>query len=150
VSSLPNDYLKKYGPMLHLLEDLQEDLDYLASEEGYSHDIGRKYRLRSQEVLHSYLTELISDFDELSAAAGSRALRSEELASQLIKTRKAFDRCVRYIRLRVFLDQLFPTPRTASRLGFLRRVLIRLIPRQATPYELLAKMNNLRVIIEAR
>jgi hypothetical protein len=147
VSALPKDYLEKYGPMLHLLEDFQEDLEYLASEKGYRRDIGRDYRLRTQEVLQNYLAELITDFEELSTATGSAALRSQELARQLVKTRKAFDRCVRYIKLRLMLDQVFPVPRAASRFGFLRRSLIKLLPQRATPYELLAKMNNLRTII---
>jgi len=133
--------------MLHLLEDFQEDLEYLASETGYRLDIGRSYRIRIQEVLQSYLAELITDFDELSRTAASAALRSQELAEQLIKTRRALDRCVRYIKLRLLLDQFLPVPRAASRFGFIRRALIGLVPQRATPYELLAKMNNLRTSI---
>jgi hypothetical protein len=150
VSALPKDYLEKYGPMLHLLEDFQEDLEYLASETGYRRDIGRDYRNRTQVVLKDYLAELIKDFEDLSQEAASAALRSEELARQLVKTRKAFDRCVRYIKLRVLLDKVFPVPRPASRFGPVRRTLINLLPQRATPYELLAKMNNLRTIINIK
>jgi hypothetical protein len=150
VSALPKDYLEKYGPMLHLLEDFQEDLEYLASEMGYRRDIGRDYRNRTQVVLKNYLAELIKDFEDLSQEAASAALRSQELARQLVKTRKAFDRCVRYIRLRVLLDKILPIPRAASRFGLVRRTLIKLLPQRATPYELLAKMNNLRTIINAK
>ena len=102
------------------------------------------------DVLQGYVDELAADFEMLSELTAARALQNPELASRLIKTQKLFKSCMRYIRFRMLLDQFLPTPAAKSRLGFVRKTLLGLLPRQAIPYQLLAYMNTLRFIITAQ
>lgn len=147
---IPVDYLEKYRPMLHLLEDYSDDLEYLSSHPGYAKSHGRRFRGVMVDVLQGYVDELTADFETLSSMAAARALQNPELASRLVRTQKLFKSCTRYIRFRMLVDQLLPTPAASSRLGFIRRTLLGLLPRQAIPYQLLAYMNTLRFIITAR
>jgi hypothetical protein len=150
VPDIPVDYLEKYRPMLHLLEDYNDDLEYLSSHPGYAKTHGTRFRGAMIDVLQGYVDELTADFETLSSMAGARALQNPELASRLLRTRKLFNSCIRYIRFRMLVDQFLPTPAARSRLAFVRRVLLGLLPRQATPYQLLAYMNTLRFIITAQ
>jgi hypothetical protein len=136
--------------MLHLLEDYTDDLEYLSSHPGYAKSHGVRFRGAVIDALQGYIDELTTDFETLSAMAAERALQNPELANRLIKTRKLFKSCIRFIRFRMLVDQFLPTPAASSRLGFVRKALLGLLPREAIPYQLLAYMNTLRFIITAR
>lgn len=150
MSDIPVDYLEKYRPMLHLLEDYNDDLEYLTSHPGYAKSHGVRFRGAMVDVLQGYVDELTADFETLSSMAAVRALQNPELAGRLLRTQKLFKSCMRFIRFRMLVDQLLPTPAPKSRLGFVRRALLGLLPRQAIPYQLLAYMNTLRFIITAQ
>jgi hypothetical protein len=132
--------------MLQVLDNTL-DIEHLAAEEGYSQKIGRSYLQTRRATLERYLVELEADFDELARVSEERALYSPDLAELLLTTRDALNRCKRYVRIRILIDQVLPTPRGGGRLGVLRRFVLKLLPRASVSYEVLAKMNSLHAIL---
>lgn len=132
----PVDYLEKFGPMLHLL-DSEKDFDFLASEEGYDAEIAHSYRTVRYQALQGYRQDLLADFEHLYSVASPSALTNPDLARLLATTRKSLVRSVRYIGFRMRLELILPSPAATTRPSAFRRLLVRAIPRQRAPYQLL-------------
>ena len=60
---LENFSLESYAPMERLLE--RSDIDFLASQDGYRPQIGRRLMAERRRIFAAYLTELVRDFNQL-------------------------------------------------------------------------------------
>jgi primosomal protein N'' len=144
-SSRP-DYFERFAGLLQVL-DHDQDIDRLAAEEGYSRRIGENFRQVRRATLERYLIELEADFEELKRAAEEKVLFSRDYAEQLLTTQDALRRCKRYIKLRLAIERLIPTPGPKAKLKILRRLVLAALPRASVSYEVLAKMNALSAIL---
>ena len=83
-----------YAPMLRLLDPAE--LAFVASQRGYTRDIGRALRRRRQQVLRQYLKALQADFGVLDRAAHLLLMHSpverKDLARSLALQRMVFYR----------------------------------------------------------
>jgi len=84
--------LMKYRPMERLL--LEDDFRFLASQSGYSAQLGRRFRSERRSIFRGYLTNLKRDFGRVSVALQTLIVHSAEdrgdLASALIRQRLMF------------------------------------------------------------
>ncbi|MBL0158873.1 MAG: hypothetical protein IPP47_17455 [Bryobacterales bacterium] len=136
------DYFEKYAPLLRLMAT-EKDFDFLASEQGYTSDLAISYRGLRREAVRGYLLELASDFEDLEEALTPLAASNEELARSLYEARKTWTRAVLYLRARLVLELLLPTPKPRSSPGAFRRVLVRMLPEPTSARKLLGAMNDL-------
>jgi hypothetical protein len=84
--------LDKYRPMERLL--LEDDFRFLASQSGFSAQLGRRFRSQRRRIFRGYLTNLKRDFGRVSVALQTLIVHSAEdrgeLASALIRQRLMF------------------------------------------------------------
>ena len=84
--------LDKYRPMERLL--LEDDFRFLASQPGFSPQLGRRFRSERRRIFRGYLTNLKRDFGRVSVALRTLMVHSAEdrgdLAAALIRQRLTF------------------------------------------------------------
>ncbi len=136
------DYFEKYAPLLRLMAT-EKDFDFLASEQGYTADVATSYRGLRREAVRGYMLELASDFEDLEEALAPLASDNEELARSLYEARKTWTRTALYLRARLVLEFLLPTPKPRSSPGPFRRLIVRVLPEPTSARKLLGAMNSL-------
>lgn len=97
----------KYRPMARLLSE--SEFDYLASQPGYTEEIGKRFRADRRRIFRGYLRSIRRDFSRLYLAAKLVALYSQvdrpELAAALLRRRMEFAYAIMMIEVRLALHR---------------------------------------------
>lgn len=95
----------KYRPMGRLLSE--SEFEYLASQPGYTAEIGRRFRADRRRIFRGYLRSIRRDFSRLYLAAKLVALYSQvdrpDLATALLRRRAEFAYALMMIEVRLAL-----------------------------------------------
>lgn len=98
----------RYRPMERLL--IEEDLEFLATQPGYTPALGRHLRAERRKVFLAYLRNLTRDFERLHRAARVLLLSAPEdrpdYAAALIRQRIAFERALVVVRCRLVVSRI--------------------------------------------
>jgi hypothetical protein len=95
----------RYRPMERLLRP--EDFDFLASQPGYTRQIGRRLRSERRKVFRGYLRWMKRDFDHVCLALQLLMVNSmvdrPDLASVLVRQKAAFHMAMVAVEFRLLL-----------------------------------------------
>jgi len=97
--------MERYRPMLRLLSE--EDLQFLASQPGYSPKLARQFRAQRCEIFRGYLGWLRSDFERVCTAIRLLMVQSRndrpDLAVFLVRQKAMFFAGLLQIHCRLYL-----------------------------------------------
>jgi hypothetical protein len=97
--------VERYRPMLRLLSE--DDLSFLASQPGYTPQMGRRFRLQRCQIFRNYLRWLRSDFGRVCTALRVLMVQSQydrpDLATFLMRQQLAFAVGMVSIQFHLFL-----------------------------------------------
>ncbi len=105
---LANFSPSSYRPMERLL--IEEDLEFLASQPGYTPALGRHLREERRRIFLAYLRNLTRDFERLHRAARVLLLSAPEdrpdYAAALVRQRVTFERALLVVRCRLMVSRV--------------------------------------------
>jgi hypothetical protein len=97
--------VERYRPMLRLLNE--DDLSFLASQPGYTPQMGRRFRAQRCQIFRNYLRWLRADFERVCTALRVLMVQSQhdrpDLAAVLLQQRIAFALGLISIQFHLFL-----------------------------------------------
>lgn len=123
------DFIAKYGPLIHILEQGEEDLETIAEEQGYTRTTGRAWRDAHCRAVLGYMRAIRTDYEVLWQQTSAKAVGDAWLGTWLGAVEKELRRFERRIRLYVFVQRITPPPRQGNSRKGLRKLLLRLSPR---------------------
>ena len=123
------DFVTKYGPLIHILEQGEEDLEAIAAEQGYTRTIGRQWRDGHCKAVLGYLRAIHTDYEVLWQQTSGKAVSDAWLGTWLGDVERQLQHFKRKVRLYVVVQRLTPPPRQGNAKGRLRKLLIRLSPK---------------------
>jgi hypothetical protein len=118
------DFIAKYGPLIHILEAGEEDLETIAQEEGYTRAIGREWRDAHCQAVLGYLRAIRTDYEVLWQQTSAKAV-SDAWLGNVEKELKRFERRIRFY---VFVQRITPPPGQGNGRRRLRKFLLGLSP----------------------
>jgi hypothetical protein len=123
------DFLAKYGALLHILEHGEEDLDALATQEGYTYQTGRLWRDTHCEAVLGYMRAIRTDYEVLWQQTSGEAVRDAWLGAWLGTTEKQIRRLERRLRAYVLIQRIAPPLKPGMHRRTLRRFLFGFFPK---------------------
>jgi len=123
------DFVAKYGPLIHILEGGDDDLEAIAEEEGYTRRDGREWRDTHCRALLGYMRAVRTDYEVLWQQTSGQAATDALLGKLLGNTERELRRLERKVRLLVLLRRLTPPPSQGYRPRRLRKFLVGLFPK---------------------
>lgn len=97
----------KYRPMMRLLSEAE--FEYLASQPGYTDEIGRRFRADRRRIFRGYLRAIRRDFSRLYLAAKLVVIYSQtdrpDLATALLRRRVEFSYALMTVEMRLTLHR---------------------------------------------
>lgn len=123
------DFIAKYAPLIHILEQGEEDLETIAQEQGYTRTTGRAWRDVHCEAVLGYMRSIRTDYEVLWQQTSARAVGDAWLGTWLGTVEKQLERFERRIRLYVFVQRMTPPPRRGNSHRRIRKYLLKLSPR---------------------
>ncbi len=139
------DFVAKYGPLIHILEEGEEDLETIAEEHGYTRTIGREWRDAHCKAVLGYMRAIRTDYEVLWQQTSGKAASDIWIGKWLGDVEKELYRFERRVRLYVALRRLTPVPSQGCRPRRLRKFLIGLLPKvqRSDVEELLCMMRRI-------
>jgi hypothetical protein len=123
------DFLAKYGPLIHILEQGEEDLEAIAAERGYTPTIGRQWRDAHCKAVLGYLRAIRTDYEVLWQQTSAKAVSDAWLGTWLGDVEKGIQRFERKVRLYVVVQRVTPPPRHGNGRGRVRKLFIGMLPK---------------------
>jgi hypothetical protein len=123
------DFIAKYGPLIHILEEGEEDLETIAEEQGYTRAIGREWQDAHCGAVLGYLRAIRTDYEVLWQQTSAKAVADAWLGTWLGAVEKELRHLERRLRFYVFVQRITPPPGHRNRHGRLRRFLLGLSPK---------------------
>jgi len=123
------DFVSKYGPLIHILEAGEQDLEEIAEEEGYTRTIGREWRDAHGKAVLGYLRAIRTDYEVLWQQTSAKAVSDVWLGTWLGDVEKGIRRFERRVRLYVGVQKIIPPPSQGNRRGRFRKLLIGIAPK---------------------
>lgn len=123
------DFVAKYGPLIHILEQGEEDLETIAAEQGYTRSIGRQWRDAHCRAVLGYMRAIHTDYEVLWQQTSGKAVGDAWLGTWLGDVEKELQQFERKVRLYVVVQRITPPPRRGNGRGRLRKLLIGLSPK---------------------
>ncbi len=138
------DFIGKYGPLLHILQGGDEDINTLAGSPGYTRVIGRQWRKTHCQAVRGYMHAIRIDYEVLWQQISGKAVYDPMLAAQLAKTENQLRRLERRMRLYLLIQRIAPTP-MPGQIGLARSLFMNLFPAVDTSkiVQLLSAMHTL-------
>ena len=139
------DFVAKYAALLHILEHGEEDLETLASEQGYSYENGRQWRDTHCDAVLGYLRAICTDYEILWQQTSGNALRDAWLGAWLGNTEKQIRRLQRRMKMYVLIQRMAPPPSPGMHRRTVRKFLLGLMPKVNGPEvkEILCTMHRI-------
>jgi hypothetical protein len=123
------DFIAKYGPLIHILEHGEEDLEAIAEEQGYTRVIGREWRDTHCKAVLGYLRAIRTDYEVLWQQTSAKALSDAWLGTWLGNVEKELRHLERQVRVNIFLQRLIPPPSRGNGRRRFRKLLLGLSPK---------------------
>jgi hypothetical protein len=123
------DFVAKYGPLIHMLEQGEEDLQTIATEQGYTRAIGRQWRDAHCRAVLGYMRAIHTDYEVLWQQTSGKAVSDAWLGTWLGDVERELQHFQRRVRLYVVVQRLTPPPRQGNGSRRLRKLLVGLSPK---------------------
>ena len=123
------DFVAKYGPLIHILEAGENDLEEIAEEEGYTRTIGREWRNAHCTAVLGYLRAIRTDYEVLWQQTSAKAVSDAWLGTWLGDVEKDIKRFERRVRVYAVVQKIIPPPSQGNGRGRFRKLLVGIAPK---------------------
>lgn len=123
------DFVAKYGPLIHILEAGDKDIEEIAMEEGYTRAIGREWQDGHCKAVLGYLRAIRTDYEVLWQQTSGKAVSDVWLGTWLGDVEKDIRRLARRVRLYAVVQKITPPPSRGNGRRRFRKLLIAIAPK---------------------
>jgi len=123
------DFVRKYDPLIHILEAGEQDLEEIAEEQGYTRAIGRDWRDAHCKAVLGYLRAIRTDYEILWQQTSAKAVSDAWLGTWLGDVQKDIRRFERRVRLYALVQKMIPPPRQGNTRTRFRKLLVGIAPK---------------------
>ena len=123
------DFMAKYGPLIHILEEGEEDLETIAEEQGYTRAIGRKWRNTHCNAVLGYMRAIRTDYEILWQQTSAKAVADAWLGTWLGEVEKQLQSFERRLRVYILIQRIIPPPGQGNSHRRLRKFVLGLTPK---------------------